>query len=652
MKKGRLFRKSDVMPRVETEAREMDSVAAYRGDRRRVFHILMEARHYWDCMDRYRKERDRNKKYCYGDQWSDIIEVDGKAIREDEYIFKQGNVPLKNNLVRRLVRNVIGVYRSQVKEPTCYARDRAEQKLGETMSTILQCNMQLNRMNLLYPRSLEEFLIGGFVIHRKSYGWRNERMDCWTDCVNPNNFFVDNNMRDYRGWDVSVCGEVHDIPFGTLCGQFAKTPEDYTRFRDIYRTAADRNTIMGFAERFGYSRLENYDFLCNTDPTLCRVIEVWRKEHKPRYRCHDTNTGERFKVDIEDYAELVEQPNANRIAQAVESGMDQSEVPLIEAEWFMDEYWYYYYLTPFGDVLAEGETPYEHKGHPYVFIAYPFIDGEIHSFVGDFIDQQRYVNRLITLYDFIMRASAKGVLLFPEGCEPEGMSMEDVAEEWGRFDGIVYYKPKPGVPMPQQIANNSTQIGIYELLSMQLKLMEDISGVNGALQGKPGYAGQSAALYNQQTQNATTSLLDILDTFSDFVKDGALKDVKNIQQFYDDKMRFNIAGKNAWVEYDPASVRDVDFDLNIAETSNTPVYRQMTNEMLMQLWQAQAITVEQLLEHGSFPFADDLLQSIRSQKEEMEQGAMPQGTDPQAAAQIVQQANPVQTERARRLLQN
>ncbi len=647
-----MFRKSDVMPRAEKEAREMDSVAAYRGDRRRVFHILMEARNYWNCMDRYREERDRNKRYCYGDQWSDIIEVDGKAIREDEYIFKQGNVPLKNNLVRRLVRNVIGVYRSQSKEPTCYARDREEQKLGETMSTLLQCNMDLNRMNKLYPRSLEEFLIGGFVIHRKSYGWRNEQMDCWTDCVNPNNFFVDNNMRDYRGWDVSMCGEVHDIPFGKLCGKFAKSPEDYIRFRDIYRTAADPNTIMGFAERFGYSRHENYDFLCNTDPTLCRVIEVWRKEYKPRYRCHDTNTGERFKVDIEDYAELVEQPNATRIAQAAESGIDQSEVPLIEAEWFMDEYWYYYYLTPFGDVLAEGETPYEHKGHPYVFIAYPFIDGEIHSFVGDFIDQQRYVNRLITLYDFIMRASAKGVLLFPEGCEPEGMSMEDVAEEWGRFDGIVYYKPKPGVPMPQQIANNSTQIGIYELLSMQLKLMEDISGVNGALQGKPGYAGQSAALYNQQTQNATTSLLDILDSFSDFVRDSALKDVKNIQQFYDDKMLREIAGKNAWVENDPASVRNVDFDLKIAETSNTPVYRQMTNEMLMQLWQAQAITVEQLLEHGSFPFADDLLQSIRSQKEEMEQGVMPKGSNSQAAAQIAQQANPVQTERARRLLQN
>ena len=45
-----------------------------------------------------------------------------------------------------------------------------------------------------------------------------------------------------------------------------------------------------------------------------------------------------------------------------------------------------------------------------MFKAYPFIDGEIHSFVADVIDQQRYTNRLITLNDWVIRASAKGVL--------------------------------------------------------------------------------------------------------------------------------------------------------------------------------------------------------------------------------------------------
>lgn len=332
--------------------------------------------------------------------------------------------------------------------------------------------------------------------------------------------------------------------------------------------------------------------------------------------------------------------------------MTEDDIPQITATWMIDHYWYYYYLTPFGHILKEGETPYEHKSHPYVFKAYPFIDGEIHSFVADVIDQQRYTNRLITLYDFIMRASAKGALLFPEGCEPDGFSMEEIAEEWSRFDGIVMYKPKPGIPAPQQIASNSTQIGITELLNLQLKFFEDISGVNGALQGKPGYANQSAALYNQQTQNATTSLLDLLDSFSGFVKDGATKDVKNMQQFYDTKRIFNIAGKNAQVEYDPKRIRDVDFDLSIIESTATPAYRQMANEILMQLWQAQAISVEQLLEHGDFPFADDLLQSLQSQKEQLEQGQTPDALSPQLLQQVQQRTNMQQMQTAQQILMN
>ena len=623
------------------DAAEIDTVvSAKRYGDRRAFDILMEAQYYWSQMDDFRKDRERNKRYTYGFQWDDMICVDGKSMSEEEYIKSQGNVPLKNNLIRRLVRSVLGVYRSQSKEPTCTARDRDEQKLGETMSTILQCNMQLNRMNDVYARTMEEFLISGFIVHRKSYGWRNGKEDCWTDYVQPNNFFIDNNMRDFRGWDVSVLGEVHDISFGQLCEQFASSPQEYRQLRDIYKWAARKDYIATYAERFGYSRLENYDFLFTSEPGRCRVIEIWRKEQKPRYRCHDYQNGDIFKIDEEDYAQVVLTENEERMRMAKEAGMPEDEVPLIKATWFVDDYWYFYYLSPFGDILREGETPYEHGSHPYVFKAYPFIDGEIHSFVADVIDQQRYTNRLITLYDWIMRASAKGVLMMPEDCLPDGVSIDDIAESWTEFNGVIVYKPSKSGKVPEQVANNSTNIGIAELLNMQLKFFEDISGVTGALQGKPGYSGESASHYNQQTENATKSLLDLLECFSCFVVDGAYKDVKNMQQFYDRKRVFNIAGKSgAQIEYDPKKIRDVEFDLSITESTSTPAYRHLANDMLMQLYQSQAISVEQLLEHGDFPFADELLQSIKSQKEQLEQGKVPDGLSPELMAQAQQGAN-------------
>lgn len=636
------------------ERQEMDSVAFSKqfGDRR-AFDILLEAQQHWSNMSDFRHERDRNKKYAYGKQWDDIIVVNGKSMTEEEYIKSQGNIPLKNNLIRRLVKSVLGVYRSQAKEPTCTARDRDEQKLGETMSTILQCNMQLNRMSGMHARTMEEFMISGLAVHKKWYGWRNDKCDCWTDYIQPNNFFIDSNMRDFRGWDVSFLGEVHDVSIDVICQEFADSPEEYKRLRNIYSYANNRRYYTNWCEQFGKSSLKNIDFLFCSNPNMCRVIEVWRKESKPRYYCHDYNNGDYYKIDEEDYQEMVVAVNNDRIRRGLEAGMPREEIPLIEAEWRIDSYWYFYYLTPFGHILREGETPYEHKSHPYVFKLYPFIDGEIHSFVNDVIDQQRYTNRLITMYDWIMRASAKGVLLFPEDCIPDGMSIEDIADEWARFNGVIMIKTrKTGVPLPQQIANNSTNIGITELLNLQLKFFEDISGVNSALQGKPGFSGESAAHYNQQTQNATMSLLDLLESYSDFVIDGAFKDVKNIQQFYDTKRVFNIAGKSGvQIEYDPKKIRDVEFDLSIVESTATPAYRQMANEFLLEIWRSGQISLQHLLQHGDFPFADELLQSLQSQQESLEQGQMPNGISQEILAQAQQGANMQNVNRAYNMLQ-
>lgn len=629
------------MSRVTHRENDTDSVRASKQEGNgRAFDVLLEAKSYWDNMERFRADRWRNKNYNFGDQWGDTVTVDCKTMTEEEYIKQQGSVPLKNNLIRRLVRNVLGVYRSQSKEPTCTARDRDEQKLGETMSTILQCNMQLNRMNELYTRSFEEFLISGLVVHRKWFGWRNDKLDCWTDYVNPNNFFIDTNMRDFRGWDCTCVGEIHDVSFNSLCNTFAETPEDYDRLARIYRQAHNVRGLRFTYDDFGYSYPQNIDFMFPKDESLCRVIEVWRKESKPRYRCHDYNNGDVYKIDVEDYGAMVKAVNDERIRRGTAAGMPKEEIPLIKAKWFMDDYWYFYYLTPFGDILKEGETPYAHKSHPYVFKAYPFIDGEIHSFVSDVIDQQRYVNRLITLYDWIMRASAKGVLLIPEDCVPKGMSPEDFADEWSRFNGVIFYKPSKSGKVPEQVANNSTNIGISELLNIQLKFFEDISGVHGALQGRQAGSNVSGTLYNQQTQNATMSLLDLLDCFSQFTIDAAYKDVKNMQQYYDTKRVFNIAGRSgARIEYDPKKIRDIEFDLSIVESTSTPAYRQMANEFLMEIWRSGQISLQQLLQHGEFPFADELLQSLQSQQEQLERGQTPEGLSPEMQRQVQQGAD-------------
>lgn len=637
MARYKLHRLSEVSAR----RKKIDSIAETRDfGYRKEFDLLMQAQAYWDNMHQFRKDRERSKNYTYGKQWNDIITVDGKQMTEEEYIKMQGSIPLKTNLIRRLVRNVIGLWRSQDKEPTCVARDRKEMKLGETLSTLLQYNWKVNRNSEVNARTMEEFLISGLAIQRKVCMWKNERYDCYTLPVQPDAFFINTDMKDYRGWDTNFIGEVYDMDIMTACSLYAKKPSDYKKLREIYSHCHSRSYLTDYCGNFGYHDERSIDFLFTSDPNMCRVIEIWRKEYKERYRCHDYNTGKFFKIEVEDYDAMVASVNKQRLIDAKEYGIPEDEVPLVKAEWFVDDYWYYYIMTPTGEVLDEGESPYQHKSHPYVFKAYPFIDGEIHSFVADVIDQQRYTNRLIVLYDWIMRASAKGVLLFPEDCLPDGMSIDDVADEWGRFNGVIAIKAKPGVALPQQIANNSTNIGISELLNLQLKFFEDISGVNGALQGKPGYSNMSGTLYEQQTQNAATSLLDILESFSDFCIDAAYKDVKNIQQFYDKEMIINIVGDGASLDFkDLDRVHDVEFDINIIQSTASPTYKERQNQFLMEIWKAGQISLQQMLQHGNFPFGDDLLQSLQSQQEQIQSGQVPSGVSPELMQQAQQGAD-------------
>lgn len=610
----------------------------------RQMDIIFRASRAWDCLYKFRQERERNKRYMYGDQWGDKVEYCGRQITEEEYIRMQGNIPLKNNLIRRLARTVMGVYRNQNKTPVCIARDREEQRLGETMTSMLEYNSKINEKKEMDARMFEEFLISGLAIQKESYGLRGKRQDCWTDNINPNFFFMDGTMNDVRMNDVTIIGELHDISFGQLASTFAHSNADIQRLQEIYKNARNREMLEGYLDTFRRNTADLVSFLAPYNLSLCRVIEIWTKEQRKALWCHDYLTGDAY---IDSYASLndIEKENRSRMEDnrmkdmqgnylLDESGeirlqMPVDQVPLIEYEYIIENYWYYRFMSPFGDVIEEGESPYQHGEHPYTVRAYPFIDGEIHPFVSDVIDQQRYINHYIILNDFIVKSSAKGVLVIDESSIPDDMKLEDIAEEWTRFDGVIKLKLKDGAKPPAQLANQNKVAGLQDMITLQMQLMDDISGVHGALQGKTAASGTSGLLYQTQANNASTSIIDLLEFYSGFITAAARKKLKNIQQFYDEPMVVKIAGRSSIVRYDPQTMGGVDFDLSVSESFDTPVYRAINNELLLQFLNAKQITLEQMLQVGQFPFADQLLQLIQAQKEELQQQIPMQQPAPQ-----------------------
>lgn len=620
---------------------KIDSVTVQKGAFPINLKALYRAQASWESGRKLREQRLRCLKFTYGDQYADLVTYDGKTTREDEYIYDQGGVPLQTNLIRRLVRSVLGEYKKSAGDMICIARDRDEQSLGEMMTITMQANRKVNKMELVELRAMEELLVSGMVFFKEEWGWQNNQMDTWTSMINPNNIFFDGVMQDPRHWDLSIIGQIHDMEFGVLASTFCKKRKDYDEIAKIYRLARDKENIFDYHQKNSRYTQEVLDFLTPSTTGLCRVVELWTMEQKQRFRCHDRAIGDFYIDEINNEAEIIKENNRRKKQARIAGG----EVKLIEYEWFIDNYWYYRFMTPFGQVLMEGESPYNHKSHPYSLRLHPFTDGKVQSFVADIIDQQKYINRGIVLNDMAIRASIKGLMMFPEQLLSDDMPVETLTKNFARMNGMIIYKHNANIPLPTQIKANSVPVGMNELVMMQMQAMENISGVHGATQGRQANAGVSGVLYAQQAQNSATTLIDLIESFQSVVEDSTVKKVKNIQQFYTDERNIIIAGKKSGLrKYMPDMARDVQYDLSITESTSNPAYRLVANEYLLKFWEAGQISLQQLLEIGQFPFGDELLQLISADDEQNQQamahgGEMTGGMIPQ---QMPQQPAPIQ----------
>ena len=595
--------------------KNVDEPAAADEHLHRNLKLLQEAERWYDSLLNFRERRRRARRYYRGRQWNDPVKVNGRLMTEEEYIKLQGRVPLKQNLIRPAVKSVLGQYRSSPYKPVVYSRNRQDQTAAEMMTVAYEAVYEMNSGRERDTRELEEFLISGMAAYKTRFEYDAERqrpVPRFYD-VKPACLFFNTDVKDIRLKDVYMIGEIVDTTLDSLVASYARTKADEERIKSYYRVV---RTARNDGEGLSPGSLDRMDFLMPEDPGKCRVIEVWKKEGEWRLFVHDYADGSYEEHSLSERVEI-DRINEERRRLETENGV---ELPMIEYDQKYVEFWKGYHLTPSGNTLWEGESPYEHKSHPYVVCAYPMLDSEVWGMVEDIIDQQRMINRMVILQDFIMSASAKGVLLVPEECIPDDSSIEQIAEEWVKYNGVIKVKLKKGAEVPKQLSANSINVGIHEMLQMQMKFLEDVSGVHGPLQGKTPSSGTPAALYNMQTQNATLNILDYLESFGAFLRDRDKKMIQLIRQFYTERQYITVAGRAYSEEakrYDPERIRNIDFENSIGKGTDTPVYRAMADDMLWQMLQSKYITFEMFLEHSSMPFADKLMESVKQLQERM-----------------------------------
>lgn len=423
--------------------------------------LISLARRSWENAASLRGRRLRFLRFAYGNQWLDPSDQDPR-MSEAALAIRNGTEPVTNNLIRPLLKTIVGRFRADNAET--YARKYPD---------------DINLLPELDARALEEYLISGVAVQRVGKDVRGGVEGVYVDNINPGRFFI-NAYSDPRGSDITIAGVLHDMPLTEVISRFGN--DDPVRISRITKCYHDLGASAALPMRpLGAAISESAGDFFIPSPGRCRVIELWTLDmlSNPRNRAQ----------------------NATR--------------------------WMCRWLTPDGRLLASNVSPT--GSHPFAVKMYPLTDGAVHSFVEDLIDQQKAVNRLVSMINRMVAHAAKGVLMFPLDQLPPNFSLEDVAGLWASFDGIIPLRSSNGAH-PQQMSDNNVGQGVANILGIQMQLFQDISGVSTALMARdPGNAGSS--LYQAQTQNAVIALADILDSFSSFIatRDGLLQAYSNLK---------------------------------------------------------------------------------------------------------------------------
>lgn len=436
------------------------------------------ARGAWLALAPMRSRRRRLKAFTYGRQWGDTtLTTDGRRISEAQKLAEEGRTPVTNNIIRQMVKSIIGRYRYM-----CGAAGD-----GDLAGARVGADLTAASVSETDARALEEFLISGMAVQRIE-GNRVEN-------VSPERFFYHEFM-DGDGSDLRLAGILRDMTVADVLERFAGG--DVRRARELKRVLAAERAAPDI-----WPRGDDGSFDMPRLTQSCRVVELWRLIRREALMVTDPFTGE-TRAESADALERLEGINRAR----AECGTEP-----LRWEYRVDGQWECEWLTPRGAVLGRARA----ERCPVALKFYPLIDGEVHSLVEDVVDQQKYVNRLVSLLDHIISSSAKGVLLYPADQLPEGFTWRDLRRIWANPMGILPFRRTSKTMTPMQVnGGGNAGAGAADMLKMQLQLFDEISGATGALRGRSASATGEGML-RAELENATVSMLDVLAAFRSFV---------------------------------------------------------------------------------------------------------------------------------------
>ena len=595
----------------------------YEIDREENMKTLQLWQRYWEDLADFRKRFLRNFDYNFGKQLDKVVkDSKGRAKTQKQIVQEQGKTAVIVNVVREMVRTILGQYRLNPSRSIVFARKEDDKVSGEMLTLALHAALDRNNFRELDAQMMEINILSGFSCSRIVDKFYDNELETgvYISNVNPCRVFFNGDIQDVRGDDIYIIGEIIETTVDNVLATYANDYNQLLALKKILVPMASE--FIGGQKSLSGDLYKNSDFLTPSIPSNVLIYYGWTKKNEFRVVKIDPIDGSRDVIsgNVDEITLSIVAENAKRAEWFAENGFSPEEIQrsLIECNVVNYSFWEYKVLTSNGFCLAKGETPFAHKSHPYSISLRPLINGKVSGLADDVVDIQDVINQNFMMFKWMVEASAKGLLLVPEDSIPDGMDIEDFAEEWSRVGGVVKIKLKKGAQLPVEINSVSNQ-NVKELLNFALAMMDKVSGIHGALRGETPTAGTPSSLYMQQANNSATSILNMFKSFESYIRDRDKKVLKTVIQITKDGKYIDLYGEGISEEakkWDSSKVKNVEYDLLVTSSVDNPFYKMMMEEKLTKLLDMNIITAKTYLRNSNEPFAKKLLNELEKEEEQ------------------------------------
>lgn len=269
-----------------------------------------------------------------------------------------------------------------------------------------------------------------------------------------------------------------------------------------------------------------------------------------------------------------------------------------------------------GVVLADMPNPYQDGLFPFADVT-AYEDDESVWGLGE-VEQlepiQRTINMLESRFVDHIRLMANQVWIKDRN---SGVKSSDLVNR----EGAVITK-NPGSEVRRD-SPPSMPSHYFQLYTQLMRNMETLTGVHDVTQGRrPGQVTAASAIAMLQ-EAGQARIRDKARNLEDMIRRVGKLMVSRILQFYTPGRMIRIRGEGSelvFQTWDPSAVQ-VGLDFHVEAGSSLQMNEQLRYQLALELFQANAIDVEGVLEASNFPNRDEIIQRMRQQQAMQEQMA-------------------------------